>query len=349
MQSAKDSVNKFMAKAGHHDTTVHETVAPAVQHETVKPMLHENVTTATDREVHQDHYHHTVQPVKDREVLAEQHSHNMGDVEHREFDHRDHDRTKQKLAQVNSGFRDERQVHDTKHTQSAAPAVGGEHVHHHIHETIQPIVHKETIQPNVVHTTVPIHEVHHNAASHHDTTELPALSMNEFKKKGGALGGREEKYDGFEGEPKNIGGALGAGHTAGHSSHTHGTHEHGSHHAGATGAGLTGAGVGTAGNHGHADRTGQTGAAGTIAREAEQHRHGGVQGQGQGLRTDDEKYGNVSGQHHGTDGAIGSNGARGSHTDATDSQPTNASKPSMMQKLNPFADSDKDGKKGFMD
>ncbi|KAF2472056.1 uncharacterized protein BDR25DRAFT_353797 [Lindgomyces ingoldianus] len=40
-------------------------------------------------------------------------------------------------------------------------------------------------------------------SGHHDTTIYEA-----FKSKGGALGGREERYDGFEGEPKNIGGAL---------------------------------------------------------------------------------------------------------------------------------------------
>jgi hypothetical protein len=78
----------------------------------------------------------------------------------------------------------------------------------HIHETIQPVVHKETVQPSVVHTTVPIHEVHHNAAQHHQTSELPAMNMSEFKKQGGVLGGREERYDGFEGEPKHIGGTL---------------------------------------------------------------------------------------------------------------------------------------------
>jgi hypothetical protein len=79
----------------------------------------------------------------------------------------------------------------------------------HIHETIQPVVQKETIQPNVVHTTVPIHEVHHNKATHHETTALPAMTMEQFKAKGGALTGREERYDEFEGVPKNIGGAGG--------------------------------------------------------------------------------------------------------------------------------------------
>lgn len=81
--------------------------------------------------------------------------------------------------------------------------------HQHVHETIQPVVHKEVIQPEVVHTTVPVHETHHNAAKHHNTSELPPVSIGEFQKKGGVLGGREERYDGFEGEPTNIGGAKG--------------------------------------------------------------------------------------------------------------------------------------------
>jgi hypothetical protein len=62
----------------------------------------------------------------------------------------------------------------------------------------------ETIEPHVTHTTVPIHEVHHNAAQHHAASALPAVSMEEFKKSGGALAGREERTDGFVGEPKSA-------------------------------------------------------------------------------------------------------------------------------------------------
>lgn len=72
-------------------------------------------------------------------------------------------------------------------------------------QTIQPVVNKETIQPSVVHTTVPIHEVHQNEAKHHAASALPAVSMADFKKQGGSLTGREERYDGFEGEPRAVG------------------------------------------------------------------------------------------------------------------------------------------------
>jgi hypothetical protein len=86
---------------------------------------------------------------------------------------------------------------------------------------------KQTIEPHVVHTTVPIHEVHHNAAQHHATSELPPVSMAEYKKQGGVLSGREERYDGFEGEPRSVGGAASTlGSTGAHSSsHAHGEHE----------------------------------------------------------------------------------------------------------------------------
>lgn len=60
---------------------------------------------------------------------------------------------------------------------------------------------------------------HHNAAQHHSTSALPAVSMEEFRKQGGVLGGRGEKYDGFEGEPRAIGKALG-GHDHAHTGPT---------------------------------------------------------------------------------------------------------------------------------
>jgi hypothetical protein len=68
-----------------------------------------------------------------------------------------------------------------------------DHFASHVHETIQPVIYKEVIQPNVIHTTVPVHEVHHNAARHHTTSTLPAVTIDEFKKSGGVLGGSTEQ------------------------------------------------------------------------------------------------------------------------------------------------------------
>jgi len=305
MDKVKQALTDFTSRSGHHDTTVHENVAPAVQHETVKPHVHENITTAVDKEIHQDHYHRTVQPVHDREVLPETHTAKLGGVQHREFDHRDHESVKQNLAAEQAQFKDQRHVEGTTHSQSVAPTVGGEHVHHHIHETIQPVVHKETIQPNVVHTTVPIHEVHHNKATHHNSTTLPAMTMSEFKNNGGSLSGREERYDEFEGVPKNVGGGTAGGfgavrdtkrgNVAGSEHHTHGDYQDAPNHRGVTAGAATGAAHAT---------------------------HG------------------TTGNHVGTDGAIGHHDSKTSSTHK---------KPSLMDKLNPKKDTDGDGKAGIMD
>jgi len=247
MDKAKAAVSDFMAKAGHHDTTVHEKVAPSVVNETVVKARHEEATTAIDREVHQDHYHTSVQPVKDREVLPEQHRHNIIPVEHREHQHGDAEAIKARLEQERLQFQNHRTEGRTQESHSVAPVIAGEHVHHHVHETIQPVVQKETIQPSVVHTTVPIHEVHHNEAKHHATSALPAVSMADFKKQGGSLTGREERYDGFEGEPRAVGGALG-GHSGTGTTGTTGTT--------GNGVGTTGTGVGT--GTGYDNTTGTT-------------------------------------------------------------------------------------------
>jgi len=274
MDKAKAAVSSFLHKDGKHDTTVHETINPAIQNEQVTPTRHENITTAVDREVHQDHHHTSIQPIKDREVLPEQHSHQMAGVEHRHFKHGDESHIKDRLAAEQAQFKDTQVVHDTKHTQSANPTIAGEHVHHHVHENIQPVIHKETIQPSVVHSTIPVHEVHQNEAKHHTASQLPAVTMNEFKKQGGSLTGREERTDAFAGEPRSVGGALGGAGAKGSTSLTDSEYPNGHHHNG---------------NHQH-DSTGNNDLS-----QAESH-----------------------------------------------------SKPSLMDKLNPKIDANRDGKAGFM-
>lgn len=310
MSKAKAAVTEFLHKAGHHDTTVHETVAPAVVNENITKHRHEEATTAIDREIHQDHHHTSIQPVLDREVLPEKHSHNIVGVETREHRHGDDAAIKARLEQERLQFQNTRTQGETKETHSVAPVIAGEHIHHHVHETIQPVVQKETIQPSVVHTTIPIHEVHQNEAKHHAASALPAVSLADFKKQGGSLQGREERYDGFEGEPKAVGGALGGTHH--HSGTTAGPHSSnlenkvdprvdsdrdGSRNLGATssgqyGSGSTGSGYGS-----------------------------GTAGSGYGSGTTGSGYG------HDTTGK----------------------KPGLIDRLNPLKDTDGDGKKGVLE
>ncbi|KAL8873885.1 MAG: hypothetical protein Q9174_000714 [Haloplaca sp. 1 TL-2023] len=327
MDKAKHAVSDFMHKAGHHDTTVHEKVAPAVVNENVTKHRHEETTTAIDREVHQDHFHTSVQPVKDREVLPEQHQHNMVGVETREHHHGDSAGIKARLEQESAQFKNTRSDGGIRESHSAAPVIAGEHVHHHVHETIQPVVQKETIQPSVVHTTVPIHEIHHNEAKHHTSSALPAVSMADFKKQGGSLTGREERYDGFEGEPRAVGGALGGSST-----------------------GVSGTGSGMSGHHGNT-------AAGP---------HGSNMGNKMDPRVDSDLDGsrNMGARdNHGTgygsttgttgsgygSGTSGNNYASNTTGSGYDNHGTAGKKPGLMDKLNPKKDTDGDGKKGFME
>lgn len=313
MDKAKAAIADFMSKSGQKDTTVHETVAPAVQHEVVKPHQHEEILTAVDKEVHQDHYHRTIQPVKDREVLPEKHTAQLGSVQHREFDHRDHDQDKRALATEQSGFKSDRVIENTTTSQSAAAAVAGEHVHHHIHETIQPVINKETIQPSVIHTTVPIHETHHNAAVHHEASVLPTVTLDDFKKRGGVLGGREERYDGFEGEPKNIGGAVAAGlhHRRDDSHHTANT------------AAVASEGVRT----------------GDVSKRAATH------GDHDPLDGIERRSGSNGSSDYGS--TLEKGNSNGNYRSTVGG--TNGKKPSLGDKLNPKIDADGDGKAGIMD
>jgi hypothetical protein len=205
MDKAKAAVSSFISKSGHHDTTVHESVAPSVQKETVNEQQREEKQIVRDREIHQDHYHTSVQPIQDREVLPEQHHHNLKGVQHSTHDHRDHSHTKDKLQTEAVQFQNESVRAPAQYsTSQAVPEVTGEHVHHHVHEKIQPVVHKEIVEPHVVHTTVPVHETHYVEAKHHTASTLPPIDMSDFKKQGGSLTGRDEQNSRFSGEPKHL-------------------------------------------------------------------------------------------------------------------------------------------------
>jgi len=203
MEKAREAVANFTARRGH-DTTVDETVRPAVVKEEIKPTRHEEIQEAVDREVHQDHYHTTIQPLQHQEILPEKHLHQMKGVVEKTFEHGDDRETRLRLEREAAQFKDSQIVHETRTTTAAAPVVAGEHVHHHVHETVQPILHKEIITPEVVHTTVPIHEVHHASSKLHGTSILPMKTMSEFEATGGSLTGTTgtTAHETYEGRPR---------------------------------------------------------------------------------------------------------------------------------------------------
>jgi len=312
MEAARAAVSKITSRKGH-TTDVDEYVNPAVVSETVKPHRHEEVQEAVDREVHQDHYHTTVQPIAHKEHLPEKHTHNIIPQVHREIKHDNEAETKQRVARELGQFQNTSTTHQTTHSTQAAPTVTGEHVHHHVHETVQPVIHKETIQPEVVHTTVPIHETHHAGAQHHGLSALPMKTLDEFKHAGGVIGGsKTHTHEEYDGAPRPYNEKLSTtiekvlpGH-------------HGSH---------TGTDSGLTGSHHNGTNSGLTGS----------HSTGTHTGTGSGLtgsHTD----------HHNGSSNLGTTDRRPDSGIGSD----NHTKPSLMDKLNPKVDANGDGKAGFM-
>lgn len=327
MDAARAAISKITSRTGHK-TDVDEVVNPAVTSETIKPHRHEELTEAVDREVHQDHYHTTVQPVQHREVIPEKHTHNLAPQIEKEFRHDNEDETRRTVSAELGRFQNTSVTHNTTHSQQAAPAVTGEHVHHHVHETVQPIIHKETIQPEVVHTTIPIHEVHHASSTHHGMSALPMKTLDEFKQAGGLISGsKSHTHEEYEGAPRPYNEKLSTtiekvlpGHHGSSATGTTGTH---------TTGGLTGnntIGSDTRGSHG-----------GLTGNNYGSDTRGGLTG------TDNTRAGGLTGTSSSRDydntrdsgiGGVGSN----THT-----------KPSVGDRLNPRVDADRDGKAGVMD
>lgn len=262
----------------------------------------------------------------------------MAGVEHRNVKHGNDSHVKERLASEQAQFKDTRTVGQEHHTTAAGPSVAGEHVHHHVHENIQPVIQKETVQPSVVHTTVPVHEVHQNEAKHHTATALPAVTMDQFKHQGGHLSGREERTDAFGGEPRAVGGTLGGAGAKGTTSLTENDSSRSGHHSGSH--------VGSTGTHGTGNHLGSTGTAGSGSHLGSTGTHGTDSHLGSGTHGTGNHLGSTgttgSGSHLGSSGTAGS-GVAGTHGNST-----THTKPSLMDKLNPKKDADGDGKAGFM-
>ncbi|KAK5121493.1 hypothetical protein LTR85_005326 [Meristemomyces frigidus] len=176
--------------AAEADTTVEKDVAPAVEHETVTEDHKEEETTVIEKEKHQDHYHTTVQPLKDREVLPEQHDYEESSKE-RNINRDTGDAKAQNEAQL-AQFQNTSQQAATKESKTKEAVVGGDHIHHHYHETIQPVIEKETIQPSVTHKTINVKENIQEQSENLGVTTAPIMSVDDFK---GGIAGEATKVE----------------------------------------------------------------------------------------------------------------------------------------------------------
>ncbi|KAK0345130.1 hypothetical protein LTR91_025959 [Friedmanniomyces endolithicus] len=162
------------------ETVADQTVAPAVEHDTIKREHETLERDVVEKEIHKDHYHTTIQPLKDTEVQATEHKFEQAPTEFRSVD-KDDGAAEAKVAEKLSGFQDTVKEEATKETHAQDETVVGEHVHHHLHEIIQPVIEKEVIQKSVTHVTHPIKETVHEKSDDHGVTKAKAISVEEFK------------------------------------------------------------------------------------------------------------------------------------------------------------------------
>lgn len=157
--------------------------------EHVRHIETEEVQRMKERDRHVHHVQHHLQPIKASEELEEKHHENIHPVtqiheqhvnkpeenallERQVFQHRD---------TVHHGAK-ERHVIDKG-------TIVNENVHHHVHHVIQPVIEKETFDKHRIHTTIPIHEVTHEAPIVHQSQSHAPISVDQFLENGGLLSG----------------------------------------------------------------------------------------------------------------------------------------------------------------
>jgi hypothetical protein len=202
MHSAKEAAKNFLHRDKQNDTEVREVFKPAVTKETYVPVEKVEEVVAIDREVHKDHYQTRIQPVEDKVRAPEKHEYKVAPVIHREQKHGNHEDIHKRLQSEAQELKSTTTVLPTTKERVEAGVLHAEHVHHHVYETIQPVIEREIVQPTVVHTTVPVHEVIQHAPTIHPRTVQPVMTMEEFRRAGGALEGKPEVRDIFSGEPQ---------------------------------------------------------------------------------------------------------------------------------------------------
>ncbi|KAG8625307.1 hypothetical protein KVT40_007058 [Elsinoe batatas] len=170
------------------------------------------------------------------------------------------------------------------------------------------------------------------------------MSMADFKKSGGTLGGREQKNDFFEGEPRSMHGHNPLSNNASKANGTTGSHGHSGTHA--AGAGAAGAGVVgglAAGKAAHDHHSGRRGSSSSSSSSDDEHHKTKKAGLAGGLAKGHSKHDSATAGTTGT----GVHNTAGTGVSGADHAAT-AKKPSLIDRLNPMKDADGDGQKGIM-
>ncbi|KAF2965024.1 hypothetical protein GQX73_g8539 [Xylaria multiplex] len=167
---------------GNNETaSVDRTTAEAVEHETVHKKHLQREQQVIDRERHQDHHKTVVQPLKERDVMPEEHRYEQADVQRRNMNHNNEKDAKIMLERKQAQFKNTSEEAGTRSKTVQEPTLTSEHVHHHLHETIQPVIERETVMPSVTHKTIPIKEMHQDPTLDEGITINAPMSREEFE------------------------------------------------------------------------------------------------------------------------------------------------------------------------
>ncbi|KAF8902723.1 hypothetical protein CPB85DRAFT_1417184 [Mucidula mucida] len=178
---------------GHHDKASRDLMPSAgqtheeemhrldpVTHEHVRHQEVEEVVRQKEKDRHVHHVQHHSIPVTQKEEKDEVHHekiHPMTEVHEKHAN--TNDDTVRLDAQV-QGNKDHVYHGDKERTVLDKGTAVNEHVHHHTHHVIQPIIEKETFDRHRVHTVIPSHEEIHEAPIVHDSQQHAPISMQDF-------------------------------------------------------------------------------------------------------------------------------------------------------------------------
>lgn len=125
----------------HVDKKAKTEVAPAVEHTHVTKAHETREAKFIEREKHQDHFHTTIQPLVDSEVVAEKHDH-VQETKKRSIDRDDGSAKAKAEADVKDAGFENTKDEVRAELETKEPVQVKENVHHHFHETIQPVIEK---------------------------------------------------------------------------------------------------------------------------------------------------------------------------------------------------------------
>lgn len=206
--------------------------------------------------------------------MPTEHKHEQLATEHR---HREIPMAEEDAARhqkMHTGITDHQKIAPTERTTVEGGTNTHHLTHHHIHESIQPVIQRETVQPSVIHTTKNVHEHVTDRPIVHDQTVEPTLSINQFKDKVGHLTGGHSTSHHEHMKPNVVPHSGQDTSSTGYGSGNlnTGTSRTSDMSGGSRGTGLTGgetysSGSGTGSGHHH--NPGVTGAGGAMGRNLE--------------------------------------------------------------------------------